>query len=107
MFMIRRIRARLGRDVEAEDPRLAARRQQQRGEDLDQRRLAGAVGPEQPEELAGRDLEVDAGERDDGLRLRVVDAADAVDGDGGRQGRCGLVVDGHGLPRGGCEGAGA
>ena len=47
-------------DVEAEDPGRALRGEQQRRQDLDQRRLAGAVRPEQPEELAGLDLEVDA-----------------------------------------------
>ena len=85
MFMIRRIRL---VSVATSNPKIravAARRQQQRGEDLDQRRLAGAVGAEQPEELAGGDLEVDAVERDDRLRLGRVDAPDAGHGDGGRQ----------------------
>ena len=38
---------------------------QERGEDADERRLARAVGPEQPEDGARLDLEVEAVERDD------------------------------------------
>ena len=56
----------LADDVEAEDPRRPLGRQEQRRQDLDQRRLAGAVRAEQAEELAGLDLEVDAVEGDDG-----------------------------------------
>ena len=97
--MIRRIRFVSRRDVEAEDPGRPARRQQQRRQDLDERRLARAVGPEQPEELAGRDLEVDAVERDDRLGLGVVDAADAACVDGERAG-----PDGHTGPREGAVG---
>ena len=44
----------------AGEPRLAAGRADQPARDLDQRRLAGAVGPEQPDELAVADLEADA-----------------------------------------------
>ncbi len=73
-------------DVEAEDPGRPLGRQEQRRQDLDERRLAGAVGPEQPEELAGLDLEIDAVEGDDGRRLDVVDAADAAHVDGERLG---------------------
>ncbi len=94
MFMIRRIRLTSSADVEAEDPRRPRRRQEERRQDLDERRLAGAVGPEQPEELAGRDVEVDAVEGDDRRRLDVVDAANAARLDGGRAGR-----DGHTGPR--------
>ena len=36
-------------------------------EDLDRRRLAGAVRAEQPEDLAGRDLEVDPAHRLDAV----------------------------------------
>ena len=68
--MIRRIRLVSVATSKPKIRRLAAGREQERRQDLDQRRLAGAVGPEQPEELARRDLEVDAVERDDGLRLR-------------------------------------
>ena len=76
---------RLGRHVEAEDARAALARQQQRREDLDQRGLAGAVGPQEAEELARRHLEIHAGERDHGLRLHVVDTAEPGHGDRGRQ----------------------
>ena len=76
----------LALDVEAEDPGGPLRRQEERRQDLDQRRLAGAVGAEQPEELAGLDREVDAVEGDDRLRLDVVDAADAADVDRERAG---------------------
>ena len=43
----------------------AGRRGEQRGEDLDERGLAGAVGAEQAEEFAGPDLERYAVERDE------------------------------------------
>ena len=95
--MIRRIRF---VSVAMSKPKIravAAGRQQQRREDLDQRRLARAVGPEQPEELARRDLEVDAVERDHRLRLRRVHAADAGHGDGGRQ-VWSRACEGHGQP---------
>ena len=52
-------------DVVAEHARAARCRAQQRGEDAHERRLAGAVGPEQPEDGGGLDLEVEAVERDD------------------------------------------
>ena len=67
---------RLPCDVEAEDPRLAGGGQQERGEDLDRRRLAGAVRPEQAEELAGSDLEAEVDDR--------VDLADVPAHDPGR-----------------------
>ena len=44
----------------AADLRLAGRRPDEPAGDLDERRLAGAVRPEQPDELALADLEVDA-----------------------------------------------
>ena len=76
--------------------RVALGRQEQRRQDLDQRRLARAVRAEQAEELARLDLEVDAVEGDDAPACRV-DAADAADVDGGRlSGRAGV---GHGSPR--------
>ena len=65
-------------------------RQEQRRQDLDERRLARAVRAEQAEELARLDLEVDAVEGDDGLRLDVVDAADAADVDRERR-RAGIA----------------
>ena len=46
-------------DVDAEDHRLAAVRAAQALEDLDRRRLARAVRPEQPEDLARGDVEID------------------------------------------------
>src|SRR5207249_5705558 len=48
------------RDVVAGDRRRSARRAQQRGEDLQQRRLARAVGAEQCDRLAAADLDGDA-----------------------------------------------
>ena len=53
-------RRRVADDVEAEDGRAAAVGPQQRREDPDKRRLAGAVGAEQPQDRAGRDVEVDS-----------------------------------------------
>ena len=50
-------------DVEAPDGRPAAAFADQPGEDVDQRRLAGAVGAEQPEDLAARHVEADVVER--------------------------------------------
>src|SRR3954469_8164092 len=50
----------LAGDVVAEDVRDAATDRQERRQDADRRRLAGAVGTEQPEHLALLDLEVDA-----------------------------------------------
>jgi hypothetical protein len=55
-------------DVEAEDDRLAAIGRPQAFEDLDRRRLARAVRPEQAEDLARGDIEIDA---IDGLDLAV------------------------------------
>ena len=49
----------------AENPHAAAIGARESGEDRDQRRLAGAVGAEQAEELARLHGEVDAGERID------------------------------------------
>ena len=46
-------------DVEAGDASRARGRRQQRRQDEHRRRLAGAVGTEEPVDLAGRDLEVD------------------------------------------------
>src|SRR5581483_4590295 len=46
-------------DVEAEYPRRARRRQEERDQHLDRRRLPRAVRPEQPEELALLDAERD------------------------------------------------
>ncbi len=50
-------------DVEAVDRGRALGRLDQRGEQADGRRLAGAVGAEEPEHLAAADLEVDAADR--------------------------------------------
>ena len=81
-------------DVASEDERLPRRRDQQRDQHLDRRRLAGAVRPEQPEELALLDLEADAA---DGLDLerpsaerpgrRPVRAVEVDRFDDGRHGR--------------------
>ena len=51
------------RDVQPRQPRASRRRLQQRAEDLDGRRLAGAVRPEEPEDLAGADGEPDPAHR--------------------------------------------
>ena len=50
-------------DVDAEHADLAVVGRSQALEDLDGRGLAGAVRPEQPEDLARRDIEVDAVDR--------------------------------------------
>ena len=82
------------RDVDAEDDRLAAVGRAQPLEDLDRRRLARTVRPEQAEDLARRDVEVDAV---DGLDVAVAldQAADpddrvAVDRGGRALHRCGV-----------------
>ena len=48
------------------------------GEDLDQRRLAGAVVADQRDDLAGMDVEIDVGQRRDGAEI-LGDAAQAED----------------------------
>ena len=53
----------VGDHVEPGDPRAAAGRRQQRGQDPDRGRLAGAVRAEQAEHGAGLDLQVDPAER--------------------------------------------
>jgi len=55
--------ARLTNDVEAEHLGGTARRDEERGEHLRERRLARAVRPEQAEDLPGIDVEVDPPER--------------------------------------------
>ena len=55
----------------------AARRRDGAGEDLDQRRLAGAVGADQRAHLAGHDGEVGVAQRDEvAVDLGQPDAAD-------------------------------
>ena len=61
--MLRRTVAALRDHVVAGDGRAAAGRVHERAQDADGRRLARAVGPEEPERLARRDLEVDARDR--------------------------------------------
>ena len=89
-------RAEVAGDVEPVDACGARAGREQRHQDLDQRRLAGTVGPEQAVELAAPHLEVDAVERRDLAAAGAVDAADAVSlhgetggraGGGGRNGR--------------------
>jgi hypothetical protein len=77
---------RLRDDVVARDSRLAPRREQQRGEDLDARRLAGAVGAQQAEDLTPLDPEVDTGERHDlaAAPAGLEDPGERRDFDGGR-----------------------
>ena len=55
--------ARAGRSASAVEPHLAGGRRVDAGEDADQRRLAGAVRPDEPDDLAALDRERDAGER--------------------------------------------
>ncbi len=55
--------ARMARDVEAGDERMAAARRDERREHPHDRRLAGAVGAEQSEDLAATDFEVDLVDR--------------------------------------------
>src|SRR5207249_1133078 len=50
----------LGRDVEPRDRRRSGRRTQKRAQDVDRRRLPGTVRTEEPEDLAGGDVEADA-----------------------------------------------
>jgi hypothetical protein len=65
-------RQRAAYDVVPAERGAAARRHDRRREHPDRRRLAGPVRAEQPEDLAGLDLEVDALDRLDatGIRLR-------------------------------------
>ena len=58
-------------EVEARDGRLAAGRWQQRREHAERRRLARAVGPEEAEDLALLDVEVDSGDGFDGALARL------------------------------------
>ena len=53
----------LAHDVVAGDARAARGRARERAEHVDRRRLAGAVGAEEPEDLAGGDLEAHAAHR--------------------------------------------
>ena len=55
--------SRVGGDVEPGDRRRAARRSDQRAQHLHRGRLAGAVGAEEPVDLAGGDVEVDPVDR--------------------------------------------
>jgi hypothetical protein len=69
----------LREDVEARDPGLSGVRARQRREDADGGGLARAVGAEQAEDRAGRDLEVEAVERADVARIGL-DEAVGLDG---------------------------
>ena len=60
---LRAQRGRVAHDVEAGHAALPAVGRQQRGQDADGGRLAGAVGAEQPEHGARGDVEVDAAQR--------------------------------------------
>ena len=84
------------RDVEAQDDRLAAVGRAQTLEDLDRRRLARAVRPEQAKDLAGRDIEIDPVDRS-GVAVALDEAADANDRFPGARG-------GRALPRCGAGG---
>ena len=80
---------RLAHDVEAADARGPAGRQDRGRQDADGRRLARAVRPEQPEHLAGADLEIDPG---DGLDASGVDLAELFDFDHGASSSFGPAV---------------
>ena len=71
----------LASDVETGHPRLACVGRDQRGEDVDRRRLAGTVGPEQGEHRSGGDVEVDPVEGDL-LAVGLLEAA-GLDGERG------------------------
>ena len=68
-------------DVEAGDAGAAGVRARERGEDPDGGGLAGAVGPEQAEDRAGRDREVEPVERADVAGVGL-DEAVGLDGVG-------------------------
>src|SRR5207244_11298524 len=70
---------RLGDDVRAGNDGLAAGDAHARREDADRRRLAGAVRPEHPEQLAVVDGEI---ERVDGDYVRGIDLAERTGFDG-------------------------
>ena len=72
-------RRRVGHRVDAADRGAAGARHQQAGEEAQERRLAGAVRPDQPEQLAGLHLEGDPAQR----FRRAVALLDAIDSDGG------------------------
>ena len=92
-------RPRLPVDVAAPDPRFAAGLVDQTGQDVDQRRFAGPVGAEQPEQRPARDREVDTLQRFLGGRpaRRLVGLGQAPDLDRlGRQRRGGYGGSGRG-----------
>src|SRR3954467_15360082 len=69
----------LAADVVAGDRRRAACRSGQRAEDLDRRRLAGSVGTEEPEDLAGLHVEADTVDRREvAVALRQAGHTDGV-----------------------------
>ena len=74
----------VARAVVSRDRRGAARRTRDGGEDLQQRGLAGAVGTEQPDRLAGANAEVHAVEHESGA-IRFSKAGDLNQGIRGRQ----------------------
>ena len=66
--------------VVAEDPDRPRGRLRQPGRAVDQRRLAGPVGPQQPEELPRRDIERDAAQRLDPGRVALGQILDVQGG---------------------------
>jgi hypothetical protein len=62
------------------DEHLARARRDDAADDVDQRGLAGAVGPEQREDLAALDLEVDAFQRLQARGVALFERADGKDG---------------------------
>ena len=71
----------------------------QPGEDVDQRRLAGAVGAEQPEDLAARHVEADAVERALAARIGLLQVADRDGGFGHGAANSGTFASGEALHR--------
>ena len=61
--------------VEPGNPGCAAGWRDRGGEHADGRRLAGAVGAQEPEDLAGRNVEVDAGHGFDSAGIGLLEVA--------------------------------
>ena len=80
-------------DVMAVDRDRAGGRIDDAADDADQRGLAGAVRPEQRENLAAADVQVDALERLEAGGIGLGQILDGDDGLHGRAGRCGTLRD--------------
>ena len=69
------------RDVDARDEDRARRRLVDAGDEVEQRRLAGARRPHQRDEVALRDVEIDVDQHRDDLAAANVALHEAADGD--------------------------